>query len=173
MKIETTLSRRRLLASVPAVAAAGVPSVATALGGLAADPDPIFAAIERHREAFAVYSNTGEVHIRVREEHEAQRDPRSVYLGEGQEVEYVRIIREIGENRCVLPAQEIHTGRMVPTFAVCLPDIDRYASAHLKDCTDIEAWKAEKTRAWHHWHGIDDGLRSTWRGLHGMPLAMS
>jgi hypothetical protein len=34
MKIETTLSRRRLLAGVPAVAAAGIPSVATALGGL-------------------------------------------------------------------------------------------------------------------------------------------
>jgi hypothetical protein len=39
-KIRTTLSRRRLLAGVPAVAAAGVPSVAAALPGLAtAVPD--------------------------------------------------------------------------------------------------------------------------------------
>jgi hypothetical protein len=41
MKIETTpLSRRRLLAGVPAVAAVGVPSVATALGGLAEAAEP-------------------------------------------------------------------------------------------------------------------------------------
>jgi hypothetical protein len=49
--MKTNLSRRRLLASMPAVAAAGVPSVATALGGLAADSDPIFAAIEAHHDA--------------------------------------------------------------------------------------------------------------------------
>jgi len=43
MKTDSTLSRRRLLASVPAVAAAGVPAAATALGGLAtgATADPI------------------------------------------------------------------------------------------------------------------------------------
>jgi hypothetical protein len=39
MKTDTTLSRRRLLAGVPAVAAAGVPSVANALGGLAMGGD--------------------------------------------------------------------------------------------------------------------------------------
>ncbi len=39
MKTETTLSRRRLLASVPAVAAAGLPSIATALGGLPTGDD--------------------------------------------------------------------------------------------------------------------------------------
>jgi hypothetical protein len=46
-----TLSRRRLLASVPAVAAGAVPAAATALGGLATNADPVFAAIETHREA--------------------------------------------------------------------------------------------------------------------------
>jgi hypothetical protein len=53
MKIETTLSRRRLLASVPAVAAAGVPAAAAALGGLATGTtaDPIFAAIAEHKAA--------------------------------------------------------------------------------------------------------------------------
>jgi hypothetical protein len=39
MTENTTVTRRRLLASVPAAAAAGVPSVATALGGLATDDD--------------------------------------------------------------------------------------------------------------------------------------
>jgi hypothetical protein len=53
MKIENTISRRKLLASAPAVAAAGVPSIATALGGLATGDDPIFAAIEAHKQAVA------------------------------------------------------------------------------------------------------------------------
>jgi hypothetical protein len=52
MKTDSTLSRRRLLAAVPAVAAAGVPSVAIALGGLAAGDDPIFAAIKKHKLLF-------------------------------------------------------------------------------------------------------------------------
>jgi hypothetical protein len=49
--------RRRLLASVPAVAAAGVPAAATALGGLStgATADPIYAAIEVHREAYRTF----------------------------------------------------------------------------------------------------------------------
>jgi hypothetical protein len=147
-----------LLAGVPAVAAVGVPSVATALSGLATGTDPIFAAIERHREAFEVYSNTSEVDIRLREEHKAQRDPRGVYLGEGPEIKYQWIKEGIigGSEKESQVFHEIPTGRIVPIFAACLPDIDRYASTHLKDCADIEAWKAEKLRAWHQWHGIYD-----------------
>ncbi len=53
MKADTNLSRRRLLAGVPAVAAAGVPSVATALGGFAKGDDPILAAIGAYNEALA------------------------------------------------------------------------------------------------------------------------
>jgi hypothetical protein len=58
MKTDTNLSRRRLLASVPAVAAAGVPSVATALGGLAAGAtiDPIFGLIAAQRETMRALS---------------------------------------------------------------------------------------------------------------------
>jgi hypothetical protein len=55
MKTHSTLSRRRLLAGVPAVAAVGVPSVATALGGLATGDDPIFAAIEAHRATIRAF----------------------------------------------------------------------------------------------------------------------
>jgi hypothetical protein len=47
MKTDTTLSRRRLLAGVPAVAAAGVPSVATALGGFATGGDAELIALGR------------------------------------------------------------------------------------------------------------------------------
>jgi hypothetical protein len=56
MKTDTTLSRRRLLADVPAVAAVGVPSVATALGGLATGDDPVFAAIEAHRATIRAFT---------------------------------------------------------------------------------------------------------------------
>jgi hypothetical protein len=56
MKTDSTLSRRRLLAGVPAVAAVGVPSVATALSGLAAEPDPIFAAIEEHKRMNVLFA---------------------------------------------------------------------------------------------------------------------
>jgi hypothetical protein len=51
MKTDTTLSRRRLLAGVPAVAAVGVPSVATALGGLAAGDDAKLLALAPELEA--------------------------------------------------------------------------------------------------------------------------
>jgi hypothetical protein len=69
MKTDTTLSRRRLLAGVPAVAAAGVPSVASALGGLAEGDDPIFAVIAEYRAAVVArtaaldrWSKAGEPH---------------------------------------------------------------------------------------------------------------
>jgi len=53
MNTDTTLTRRRLLASVPAVAAIAAPATATALGGLPAvvGDDPIFAVIESHHDA--------------------------------------------------------------------------------------------------------------------------
>jgi hypothetical protein len=159
MKIENTISRRKLLASAPA--AAGVPSVASALNGLpwGSEDDPIFVAIERHRKSFDTYHEAMALDTRLREERAAQRDPRGVYLGEGPEIKYEWIKKEIigGSEKESQVFHEIPTGRMVPTFAVCLPDIDRYASTHLKDCVDIEAWKAEKLRAWHQWHGLHDG----------------
>jgi hypothetical protein len=70
----TTLSSRRLLAGVPAVAAVGVPSVATALGGLAVDgDDPIFAAIEAHKRAIEesnqAYTDIDEAEADAGEQH--------------------------------------------------------------------------------------------------------
>jgi hypothetical protein len=56
METDTALSRRRLLASATAVAAAGVPSVVTALAGLPLSADDlVYAAIEREKSARAAY----------------------------------------------------------------------------------------------------------------------
>lgn len=61
-----TLSRRCLLArSMPAMAAAAVtrPAAAIALSGLqAADDDPIFAVIEAHKKANALYSTALDIY---------------------------------------------------------------------------------------------------------------
>ena len=57
MKSHTT-TRRRLLASLPAAAAAMTPVAATALSGLhtgQAAHDPMFAAVARHRKAWRAY----------------------------------------------------------------------------------------------------------------------
>ena len=60
-----SMSRRKLLTSMPAAAAALAPATATALGRMPADgADPIFAAIEVHKKAMqalsAAYSAQGE-----------------------------------------------------------------------------------------------------------------
>ncbi len=83
----TNLSRRRLLASVPAAAAAMAPAAATALYRLPVEgDDPIFAVIDRHRQAFEEWQAAGEFHTQLRKEHDAQRGP-GVYLGESPETE--------------------------------------------------------------------------------------
>jgi len=80
-------TRRRLLASMPAVAAIAAPAAATALGGLpACEDDPVFAAIERHRQAFKAYKVTGEITARLYSAWEEQQDPRGFYLGEYPEI---------------------------------------------------------------------------------------
>ena len=176
MKTDSRLSRRRLLASVPAVAAAGVPAAATALGGLAtgAADDPIFAAIERHRKAFDAYREAKEHHHELREEHEAERDPQGIYLGEYPEIE---MVTEYSDGRTCRMATEadgrarradldnspkgdisswgpVATGRMVPRYATLPWHIDYSVPA---DCADPDAWKAEKWREFKQWSGICDG----------------
>jgi hypothetical protein len=57
MRSDSTLSRRGLLVGAPALAAALAPAAAAAVSGLSPDrtDDPIFAAINAHREAFAKF----------------------------------------------------------------------------------------------------------------------
>jgi hypothetical protein len=49
----SNLSRRSLVTTAAALPALAVPAVAVAA---TAEPDPIFAAIEKHRQAYAVWS---------------------------------------------------------------------------------------------------------------------
>jgi hypothetical protein len=64
MKDETTVSRRTVLAGVPAVAAAAVPTAA--LSAIPAiEDDPTFALIEEHKEAMRTLSAAYREHSRV------------------------------------------------------------------------------------------------------------
>ena len=169
MRNDSRLSRRRLLASVPAVAATMGPAAASfdkclgALGGLATGSDPIFAAIERHRQAFEAYNDAHELYRRLQEEHKAQRNPCGVYLGEVPETEPV--VNYADGRRCKLDNDHLPTGdgdtwtiaptgRTVPRYAVFPPEIDNNVP---DDCADPEAWKAEKYAEWRQWHGGAEG----------------
>jgi hypothetical protein len=147
-KDPTNLTRRKLLASMPA-AAAMAPAAATALCRLPSGDDPVFAAIERHRKAFDAYNAAHAAGAKIRKEYEAQRDPRGIYLGEVPEKKW--ITERIGAQRL---DREIPTDRMVPCYAKHPGDIDNYVPT---DCTDIEAWKAEKHREWKQWSGFYEG----------------
>jgi hypothetical protein len=150
MKTDQTLSRRRLLARIPAVAAAAVPAAATALGGLpATGDDPVFAVIERHRQAFEAYNATDEIFHRLAEEQEAQRNPDGIYLGEFPEIKQ----EFFGEWRD-LQMREVHTGRMVPRYGRLPVEIDDSVPA---DCADPDAWKAQKHRELKEWFGSTEG----------------
>jgi hypothetical protein len=167
MTTSTNLSRRKLLATVPAAAAAIAPAAATALCRLSAEgEDPVFAAIERHRKAFEEWQAAGKVHTQLRSEHEAQRGL-GVYLGERPETE---MLVEYADGRTYkldskhLPAGPgdaltiAPTGRTVPFYARFPADIDDNVPA---DCTDPEAWKAQKHREWSEWsHGGENSPQS-------------
>jgi hypothetical protein len=174
----TNLSRRRLLAGIPAVAATVAPVTATALCRLAAgvSDDPIFAIIERHRQAFEEYQAAGELSAKLREEHEAQRGP-GVYLGEEEETEM--IVTHADGTTCKFDADhlptgdgdtwsDVPTGRMLPRYARLPRDIDDNVPA---DCADPEGWKAEKDREYWEWStGGENSPRSkawrAWNELH-------
>ncbi len=104
----TNLSRRRLLASMPAAAVAAAPAAATALCRLPVEgDDPIFAVIDRHRQAFEEWQAAGEFHTQFRKEHDAQRGP-GVYLGESPETE--PIVNYADGRRCKLDNDHLPTG---------------------------------------------------------------
>jgi hypothetical protein len=150
MTTDTNLSRRKLLASMPAAAAAMAPAAATALCRLPADSDdPIFAAIERHRQAFEAYKVTDEITTRLYSEWEKQQDPRGFYLGE-----YPEIKREVTGEIHALQFREVHTGCMVPHYGTCPADIDNNVP---DGCADPDAWKAQKRREFDEWSGCNEG----------------
>ncbi len=146
----TTLSRRRLLASMPAAAAAMVPVAASAVCRLPTDgEDPVFAAIKQHRKAFDAYREACAVNHRLREERKAKRNPEGVYLGEVPEQKW--ITETVGAQRL---DREIPTGRMVPSYATYPAAINNHVPT---GCTDIEVWKAAKHRELKQWSGVCEG----------------
>ncbi len=97
MKIETMISRRKLLASAPAAAAIGVPSVATALGGLAAGDDDELLALGRQMEP--VYSRFYELNKITRPLWEEYNELLSPYLEacKARKITDKRLLEIIGE----------------------------------------------------------------------------
>jgi hypothetical protein len=164
MKTDTTLSRRRLLASMPAAAAAMAPAAASALCRLpASEDDPVFAIIERHRQAFEAYEITGKIFHRLAKEQEAKQNPEGIYLGE-----YPEIKPEFSGDAYDFRIRKVPTGRMVPRYATLPREIDDNIPA---DCADPEAWKAQKYREFDEWFGCDDGSPRTvaydaWNAAH-------
>jgi hypothetical protein len=150
MKTDIPFSRRRLLASMPAAAVAMAPAAAPALCRLpASEDDPVFAAIERHRQAFEAYNATHEIFHRLAEEQEAKRNPDGIYLGEFPEIK-----QEFFGERRDLQMREVHTGRMVPRYARLPAEIDNNVPA---DCADPDTWIAQKRRELKEWFGSTEG----------------
>jgi len=150
MNRDSNLFRRKLLASMPAAAAAMAPAAASAICRLPTDgEDSVFAAIERHRKAFEAYNATHEIFQRLAEEREAQRNPDGIYLGEFPEIK-----REFFGEWRDLQMREVHTGRMVPRYATLPREIDDNVPA---DCADPDAWKAQKRRELKEWSGSTEG----------------
>jgi len=161
MKSETnlSLSRRRLLASMPA-AAAMAPAAASAICRLPVDgDDPVFAVIERHRKAFEAYNTTHAIVRQARRKHEAQRSENGVYLYSFPDFKF----EPPSEENSAIAALRIPTGTLVHAFAKFPRDIGCAASDASKyagiasDPAAIEAWKAEKYEEWKQWSGIYDG----------------
>jgi len=150
----TNLSRRKLLASMPAAAAAMAPAAVSALGGLSAEgDDPVFAAIERHKEAFKANKSAEEISTRLYAEWDEQHDARGMYLGEYPEIKYKFSGEFTGEAR-IPEVHEVRTGRMVPRYATCPADIDNNVP---DGCADPEAWKEQKRLEFDEWSGCDEG----------------
>jgi hypothetical protein len=166
MKTDSNLSRRKLLASMPAAAAAMAPAAAIALGGLPTD-DPVYAAIEAHREAFEEYKSADEITTQPYAEWDAQHDPRGMYLGEYPEIKY-RFTREFTGEARIPEVHEVHTGRMAPRYAINPADIDNNVPA---GCADPDAWKAQKPREYDEWSGCDEGSPKSAAYNHGTPRA--
>ena len=151
MTTNTNLSRRRLLARLPAAAAA-MPAAASALCRLPAEgDDPVFAAIEEHRQAFEAHKSAEEMSARAYAEWDEQHDGRGLYLGEYPEIKH----RFTGEFVDRVPeVAEVHTGRMVTRYATLPREIDDNIPA---DCADPETWKAQKYREFNEWFGLNEG----------------
>jgi hypothetical protein len=177
MSGDSTLSRRRLLASVPALAATMAPASGTALSvyRTGTENDPVFSAIERHRVAFGAYQQAKERHRDARKAFEARRDPRGVYLYDAPETTLVVEYPDGGRvdfrdiNTSNLPNgercnREIYTGHTVAVFADN-PRHIRQADEDCIECADFEVWQDQKLEELLQWRGCYDDLIGAAREL--------
>ena len=111
MKTDTTLSRRRLLAGVPAVAAAAaVPSIATALGRLPTD-DPVIEVVARHRRAWEAYEAAW-LHMSETEDEHGSEEQANILLYEYDKRDLVNIKHNDDEWH----VKWVKTGKKTPVF---------------------------------------------------------
>lgn len=145
----STLSRRGLLAGIPAAAA--VTAAPAAAATFLAKPDPIFAIIEQHRQAIVAFSAARALSNGLHEEWNAQRDPRGIYLYEFPDSECDAERRPDGS--IVMNLRKTDT--MIPAFAEVPADIDRVDEKYIT-CDDLAAWKVNKMEEWERWAGRDN-----------------
>jgi hypothetical protein len=162
------ITRRSMFMSIAVPALTGAAITPAVASSILAGPDPVFAAIERHREASDVYQQAEERTREARKAFEAQRDPRGVYLYDVPETTFVveypdgqRVtFADIADGKSPTPTgecchREIETGRMLPVFADNMGDITR-ADEDDVECADFDAWKNEKKEEYLQWHGCYD-----------------
>jgi hypothetical protein len=136
-------SRRGLLLGLMAVAAVPVaPAIAKAISP-AVEPDPIFALLAEHREAWDRYDEADRLHARLREkaEEEGLYDPVKVHL---------RDLPEKKAELIVYNEEEWHTrftrtGKMLPIFATSPADIKENAPLGLTK-SQRAYWMRKKRR---------------------------
>jgi hypothetical protein len=142
--ITRSLSRRRLLANVPAVAvAAAVPSVAIALGRLPTD-DPIIEVVARHLRAWEAYEAAW-LHMSKTEDEYGSEETVRIFLYEYDKTKLVPI---------KMTAEEHHflwekTGEKVPVFASNYKEIETNVTMELRSAkrkAERKAWIASKKK---------------------------
>jgi hypothetical protein len=143
MTTDTNLSRRKLLASMPA-AAAMAPIGATALCRLPAGDDPMIEAVARHRQAWQAHETAWE-HMSKTEDEFGSEETARIFLYEYDETEGDAVKNN---------DEEFHirwkkTGKKKPVFATDYADIERDVPQHLrgtKQTAAREAWVASKKK---------------------------
>jgi hypothetical protein len=176
-------SRRNILFGLAAAGVAASPAVAsslrpavtapaaeTVLSGLApgvaaaSEVDPIFAAIEGHRAAWARYDETGELFQRLRNEEKKTTDlwgpPKGIGLGEQEELRMESFANDEGK----LDWRVLKTGRIITVWTDSPLTIEMYAPQHLPD-RQWRAWirskKADLHRAREAERAAQKGLPSS------------
>jgi hypothetical protein len=134
----TDTSRRSLIVSAAALPVFAVPALATA--AMAAEPDPIFAAIEAHRAAFTVFSEANKIVDDVPVDESATCARAQVIIGYGYDTELI----EGCDNEGPFWRWK-RTGEKIPIYAYGTDEIERKVPKDLDDQAK-KAWIDERTQ---------------------------